>query len=135
MCIIFAAMKKMAAIFFVSLYLFGATDAYQLLKLPAFITHYITHRRENPAIDLADFIQIHYQDQIVIDDDFQQDMQLPFKTHATDCCVSMSLATVVPTPLEIKLVALEQPQTVHILYSDNIPLLLTAPSIFQPPRV
>ncbi|CAN5455784.1 hypothetical protein BH10BAC2_BH10BAC2_25440 [soil metagenome] len=128
-------MKKTAAIFLLSLYLFGATDAYQLLKLPAFITHYITHKQGNPSIGLADFIQIHYQDQIVIDEDFQQDMQLPFKTHATDCCVSMSLATVVPTPLEIKLESPEQPQIKHILSNDNITLLLSTPSIFQPPRV
>jgi hypothetical protein len=128
-------MQKMAAIFLLSLYLFGATDAYQLLKLPAFITHYITHKHENPNISLADFIQIHYQDQIVIDDDFQHDMQLPFKTHATDCCLSMSLATEVPLPPEIKLQAIEQIQIIHMLYNDDIPLLLSAPSIFQPPRV
>lgn len=123
------------AIFLVSLYLFGATDAYQLLKLPAFVTHYFTHRHENPSIGLADFIQIHYQDQIVIDEDFQQDMQLPFKTHNTDCCVSMSLAIVVPTPLEIKLETPGQPQIIHILSNDNIPLLHSTPPIFQPPRV
>lgn len=125
----------MAAIFLVSLYLFGGTDAYQLLKFPAFITHYITHKQEDPSLDLADFIKIHYQDQIVIDDDFQQDMQLPFKVHNTDSCVAMSMATVVPNPLEIRLQSIEQPQMIHILCNDSIPLLLSIPSVFQPPRV
>jgi len=128
-------MQKAATIFLLSLYLFGATDAYQFLKLPSFITHYITHKHDNPNISLADFIEIHYQDEIVIDDDFQQDMQLPFKTHAADCCLSMSLATEVPSPLEIKLQAIEQTPATHILFNDDIPLLLSAPSIFQPPRV
>ncbi|QEC69935.1 hypothetical protein FRZ67_22515 [Panacibacter ginsenosidivorans] len=125
----------MAAIFLVSLYLFGATDAYQLLKLPALINHYIEHRGEDPSMNFISFIHLHYQGKIVIDADFQQDMKLPFKTTNTDCCVAMSVATVVPTPIEIKLQTPEQPQAVHILSNDDVPLLLSAASIFQPPRV
>lgn len=135
MLLIFATMKKTAAIFLVSLYLFGATDAYQFLKLPAFITHFITHKHEDPSITLAEFIHLHYQGKIVIDADFQQDMQLPFKTTNTDCCVSMSVATIVPAPIEVKLQLPEQPHTTHILFNDDVPLQLSAKNIFQPPRV
>ena len=132
MCIIFAAMKKMAAIFFVSLYLFGATDAYQLLKLPAFITHYITHRRENPAIDLADFIQIHYQDQIVIDDDFQQDMQLPFK--AVDCAYAASVALIPAQVTAVTEPVVFTTLTYSALKNNNIPSSHSA-DIWQPPKI
>ena len=125
----------MAAILLLCLYVFGATDAYQLLKLPKFVQHYVEHRHENPNLSLADFIQIHYQDQLVIDADFQQDMQLPFKTHNSDCCVAMSIATIVPAPIEVKINAPEQVTVVHILFNDDVPLLHAAPSVFQPPKV
>jgi len=128
-------MKKMAAIFLLSLYMFGATDAHQLLKLPIFIQHYISHKHENPSTTLISFIKMHYQDKPVIDADYAEDMQLPFKTHATDCCLSMSVATEVPAPFEIKLQPIEQPFARHILFNDDVPLLLSLPSIFQPPRV
>lgn len=114
--------------------MFGATDAYQLLKLPKFVQHFVQHRHENPSLSLADFIQIHYQDQLVIDADFQQDMQLPFKTHNSDCCVAMSIATVVPAPIEVKMQAPEQTIFTHILFNDDVPSFLPAPSIFQPPK-
>ncbi len=127
-------MQKTAAIFLLSLYLFGATDAYQLLKLPLLVQHFIAHHHENPSISFISFMHLHYQDEIVIDEDFQEDMQLPFKTHETDCCLSMSLATLVPTPLEIKLQPAGQPQIIHVLFNDDILLFLSAPSIFQPPR-
>jgi hypothetical protein len=51
--------KKALAILSLSIYLFGATEAYQLLKLPLFIKHYIIHKSANKHISIAGFIKIH----------------------------------------------------------------------------
>jgi len=128
-------MRKTAATFLLLFYIFGATDASQLLKLPLLVQHFITHRQENPSISFIAFMQLHYQDKTVIDKDFQEDMQLPFKTHETDCCLSMSMATVVPSPIEIRMNAIKEPEITHTLFNVDIPLLLSSPSIFQPPRI
>ena len=72
--------KKTLAILLTSIYLFGATDASQLLKLPLLISHYINHKKENPNTTLVSFFKMHYVDPQPYDADYSQDMQLPFKT-------------------------------------------------------
>src|SRR5581483_4420522 len=86
--------KKAISIFLLSLYFFGSTDAYQLMKLPQFIEHYKYHRQINPDLSLSDFLQIHYNGTLVIDDDFDKDMQLPFKT--TQVEFSQTINIIVP---------------------------------------
>jgi hypothetical protein len=69
------------AILLVALYLMGTTEAYQLLKIPALVTHYFQHMRQNPDLDLMAFLREHYAEEQQLDADWQQDMQLPFKSH------------------------------------------------------
>ncbi len=64
----------------VFIYLFSATELYQLLKIPAFIDHFYTHQQQNKDLTLLEFIDIHYAHGIVMDEDYEQDMKLPFKT-------------------------------------------------------
>ncbi len=45
-----------------------------------FIEHFIEHRQQNEDFSLVDFIKIHYIDKQVFDEDYAQDMSLPFKT-------------------------------------------------------
>ena len=126
-------MKRTLAILAFSIYLFGATDAYQLLKLPLFIKHFIIHQKENPSLSLAGFIKIHYLDPLVIDDDFDQDMQLPFKTHETDGCMISGIS------IPIQKIAIEVPSEIvaPIIYStmeESPYFFLPMVNIFQPPR-
>ncbi|WP_153797136.1 hypothetical protein [Foetidibacter luteolus] len=125
-------MKKWAAIFLFAVYVFGATDAYQLLKLPLFVKHFVKHRHEQPGISLTDFIKEHYTGEIVIDDDFKQDMQLPFKTHESECC--LTAATLLPQPIEINH-TIEEPVIIeYTVLNDDVPLHMVTRSIFQPPK-
>ncbi len=125
--------KKWAAILLFIVYTFGATDAYQLLKLPLLVEHYCKHRQESPGLSFSDFMRMHYTGKLVIDDDFQQDLQLPFKTQETECCIT--IATVIPAPIEIA----EQPAVqfviTHRVFNDAVPDFLSPRSIFQPPRM
>ncbi len=128
-------MKRTISILVLAVYLFGATDAYQLLKLPLFVHHFITHHEENPDLSLAGFIKIHYLDPVVVDDDYAQDMQLPFKTHDTDCCF-VSAVTIMP----LQKISIESPSIPLpvIAYSSIVPnryYYQPMVNIFQPPKV
>lgn len=126
-------MKRKISILILVVYLLGATDAYQLLKLPLFVHHFIIHHEENPNLSLAGFIKIHYLDPVVIDDDYAQDMQLPFKTHEIDSCF-VSAVTMPLQKISIEAPALPLPL---ITYSSIVlkpyyyqPMV----NIFQPPK-
>lgn len=77
---------------------------------------------------------MHYKKKIVVDDDFQQDMQLPFKTNDADGCFTASISLpapritidILPTPV------LNQKFAIH---DEQVPPLLTVQNIFQPPRL
>lgn len=126
-------MKKMAAILLVSLYFFGSTDAYQLLKLPQFVQHYCLHKQQNSRLTLADFLQIHYNGSIVIDDDFDKDMQLPFKT--TQVEFSQTINIIAP-PVNYSVQATPAFSNAgFLIYNEVIPSFLNDRSVFQPPRV
>jgi len=114
-------------------YLFGATDAYQLLKIPALINHFMLHRSENPDITFAQFFKMHYNGKITVDADFEKDMQLPFKTHETECCTG--IATVLPAPIQVKIKDAEPVSPEYNIINDAVPVYLIPSSIFQPPKV
>ncbi len=126
-------MRKIVAVILLLLYTFGATDACQLLKLPILVQHYFTHRQETPGITLTAFLALHYQDKIIIDDDFQQDMQLPFKAMQSESCLSVVM--VIPGPIVYAYTPTEENTAVHIVVNDEIPSATALHSIFQPPKV
>jgi len=126
-------MKKAAAIFLFILYLFGSTEAYQLLKLPMLVQHYIKHEKEQPGISLLAFLKMHYSKNILIDDDWQQDMKLPFKTHDSDVCMMASVSLpshriifdIVPPPVV---------SPTFVICETNQYSFLSLQDIFQPPK-
>ncbi|MBN8836115.1 MAG: hypothetical protein J0I09_02560 [Sphingobacteriia bacterium] len=127
--------NKLIAILCFNLFLFSYTDAYQFLKLPALVQHYIQHKKSSPGISLLSFLKLHYQKKLVVDDDFQQDMQLPFKT-TTDGAGFSSLSIVHLTScktcldhIQIKYVA-----TKKVLNNTNLIPSIFSEDIFQPPR-
>jgi len=113
--------------------MFGATDAYQLLKLPLLVSHYVEHLEQNPDISFLKFLKMHYSGEITIDADYQEEMQLPFKTHDTDCCLTG--VTEVPACIEIGTKITENPVKKHHPANDNIPSSWYLFSVFQPPKV
>ena len=69
------------AIVLLSFYLLSATELSQLLKIPAFVSHFNEHQAEDKDITLWEFLHIHYAQGDVKDADYEEDMKLPFKTH------------------------------------------------------
>jgi hypothetical protein len=125
-------MKRMLALILIGLYLCASTEAYQLLKVPMLISHFIKHCQEDPNTTLKGFLAEHYADETVFDEDWMQDMQLPFKTcEAGQSSVSATGKTdivTIPNPQAI-FVSISFTPIFHWLHSK-----MQVQKIFQPPR-
>ncbi|MGL2963734.1 hypothetical protein ACSVH2_07955 [Flavobacterium sp. RSB2_4_14] len=86
--------KRSLALAFLLLYLFSTTEFHELLRLPAVFEHFDSHKKETPTISLWEFLCIHYAHGEVQDDDYDNDMKLPFKTH--DGCNSQNFVSLIP---------------------------------------
>jgi hypothetical protein len=126
--------KRFTAILLLLTLLLSRTELYQLCKLPKLITHYMEHKHENPAINLWDFLDMHYAHGDVMDADYDKDMQLPFKTNE----YTGEMATSIYTSHAIESFTIEPPVHARRLNEVTdylfIPLFYAA-KIFQPPRV
>ncbi len=125
--------KKKLAILLASVYLFGATDAGQLLKLPLLISHYIKHKEENPQTTLISFFKMHYVDPQPYDADYAQDMQLPFKT-LPKAFFRYTPSVASPSPF-IKPKVFFANNEIPPVSNESITPFLVIHKIFQPPRV
>jgi hypothetical protein len=127
-------MRKFTAIILVALYACSSTEAYQLLKMPALVVHYLQHSREDPEMSFLNFLHMHYAEAQVMDADWQQDMQLPFKS--CESGLSHVAAGHYPPLLHLSLVALSLPEGVLYAsaYGSFTPGLYCA-DIFEPPRM
>lgn len=126
-------MRKCLAAILLGLYLLGTTEAYQLLKLPALIKHYVQHKQAEPDMTIAAFLQLHYNEDMVYDSDWMQDMQLPFKSHEDN---SGLLPFAYLTPQQ--LLSFDRPafaiKQEHGLAICQFNAGIYAADIFQPPR-
>ncbi len=125
-------MKNIIAIFFLLTYLFGATDASQVIRFPLLVKHYMRHKGDDPSITVMSFLKLHYVGQQPIDSDYQQDMQLPFKT-PTDVYM-VSSPTILPVEPQLSFHVPVVIQVKHSLLNDQVPPYRFPHQIFQPPK-
>lgn len=74
-------LKKLIAIFFLSIYVVSATELHELFKLPNLVEHFIEHQSEDKTTTLINFLVMHYTSVDDGDGDKTKDMQLPFKSN------------------------------------------------------
>jgi hypothetical protein len=129
----FVFLKRIAAIFFLSIYLISVTELNQLVKFPVLIEHFMEHREKNHKLTLLDFLDMHYSQQHEMDADHDRDMQLPFKSHDGFSFAFMSVfVNGAANQISTKMHA---PTTCH--YSDYTDAFLSPvhlSSIWQPPK-
>jgi hypothetical protein len=125
--------KKILTCLFISLYIIGTTELSQLLKIGYFIEHYIEHKSVNENLSLLEFIDIHYLQPTVIDDDYSEDMQLPFKTH-NDCHSYSNYAADIKQEFSITTPLIEYSAN-HKAYINPNNISQYLDEIFQPPRI
>lgn len=125
-------MKRILAISFLMLYVFTTTEIHQLLKLKSLVEHYHEHQTNNSSIGMIGFLQIHYGQAEVVDDDYEKDMELPFKSCSNSFISFQMIIPVVqhfiPTPIKDLYIT----QTFIPVRSVLTPSYLSA--IWQPPR-
>lgn len=95
---IFVAVKRIISIILLSLYVFATAEFRELLKLPQLAEHYAEHRAKNPQISFWEFLDMHYSHGIVVDEDYHEDMKLPFKT--TDDCGHLTVTGIIASAEE-----------------------------------
>lgn len=125
-------MKVKIATLLLITYLLGATNACQLLKFPLLVSHFIKHKEESSEITLASFLKMHYVDPQPMDADYDQDMQLPFKTTPEILCRSIPSILSIPQAVVFN-APVPDPETQPLL-NENIHDILLFRSIFHPPR-
>jgi hypothetical protein len=126
--------RRFLTILLFGLYLASATETYQLLKMPLLVQHFIKHKADNPETTLFAFLEMHYAQPQTYDDDWQQDMQLPFKVHDVEfhslpviCVHEQTPDTRAPE----RLLPAHEPSMLSMVgYSSRYP-----GKIFQPPRL
>ena len=104
-----------------------------MLKLPVVFEHFAEHRKENKNISFLQFLDIHYMHGSPKDQDYSEDMKLPFKT--ADNCVSMASPVVIPRlahALENQVLHIPEKE-MHIPKAELIPSSYLS-SIWQPPK-
>ncbi|MCY0978845.1 hypothetical protein PGH12_09790 [Chryseobacterium wangxinyae] len=74
-------MKKMISILLLCFYLVSTTEAYQFLKIPDLIEHYVEHKALNHKMSFVTFLKTHY-DHPAKNGDYNKDKKLPFVIHS-----------------------------------------------------
>lgn len=82
----FESLKKTAAIFLLSVYLFSATNLLELLKINVVVQHFRETKQLDNSVSLFQFLVMHYVTDDHNDKDNERDKHLPFKS--PDICIS-----------------------------------------------
>ncbi|MBK9686343.1 MAG: hypothetical protein IPO65_00765 [Saprospiraceae bacterium] len=126
-------MRQTIAKSMLCIFLLAATPMGELLKLPLLVHHLVTHLEEEPEMSLAEFFKMHYNQGIVIDEDYHQDMQLPFKSVPSNICFilgdihGLPLMEMTPMPGKIG------KEKIRVITPDLPSSFLSR--IWQPPRL
>ncbi len=124
-------MRKLPAILLMLLYLTSSTEFYQVLKLPLLVSHFFDHKGDDPSLSVKNFLVMHYGNH-GMDNDYQKDMQLPFKTHAENSNISASNIPAGIVSLQDNKFALQEAASNP--GGQNFDPREAPNAIFQPPR-
>lgn len=129
------SVKKIVTILLLFLYLCTSTQLGQLFKIPAFIHHYKTHKQQNKNLSLFAFLKMHYANDNVIDDDYDDDMKLPFKTMIDNNCFFYTANVPTKELFSIKPIFFDEFSTIKHTNTSNKLLSSFIANIWQPPRL
>ncbi len=126
-------MKASISKILIMVYLFSATEASQLLKLPLLFSHFVEHQQKEPSMSFGEFLHHHYAIDHGDDGDASTDNKLPFKSH--DQCWSFVFPISIFHTIQfsqLKTIVIEKK---NILFSSSANIVSAYLStIWQPPR-
>ncbi len=125
--------KKISAIFLLTVYLFSTTEVKQLLKLPVIFQHFAEHKQQDGQMTILKFLSIHYLHGSPKDKDYEQDMKLPFKTSGD--CISTVSSDVIPVTVTFAIINPIEISVRQVFIHKYEFILSSFPaSIWQPPK-
>ncbi|MBO9660012.1 MAG: hypothetical protein J7527_14425 [Chitinophagaceae bacterium] len=125
-------MKRLAGILFISIYMLAFAEFHQLLRIPYLVKHFDYHRQIDPQISVVKFLSIHYLGPIIVDDDFTQDQQLPFRDVDSHTLIGSVVVSLEPIVISIDPPELSSAE--FFIYNEVNKPQFDAIDIFQPPR-
>ena len=129
-----AGVNKAISIFFMCVYLFGATALNQVLRVPLLVQHYGEFQKDNPGYGFGTFMRVHYMyPQPLQDSDYAKDMSLPFKSVDLNYLITAA-GCLVPQPYYFSAPKLFLPVRNFPVYNELMHSFIHSYSIFQPPK-
>lgn len=126
-------MKEYISKILLIVYLFSATEASQLLKLPLLFSHFIEHQQKEPSMSFGKFLHHHYAIDHGDDGDTATDNKLPFKSH--DKCWSFVFPISIFHTIQLSQIKTTFIEKKKILISSSANIFSAYLStIWQPPR-
>lgn len=125
-------MNKKAAYIFLAIYLLGATELSQLLKIPLLIEHYTEHKLDNGNLSLLSFMYMHYVGDDGDTTDEQKDQNLPFKSAHFQMQNTVVFAVF---KYELPKIIVNLNRSVWPVMQSNSLSTIALGSLFRPPRV
>lgn len=127
-------MHRFVSILLVSLYLTSVTELREATKVGVLFEHFSDHRAANPDMNFFDFLSLHYFSGHLPDNDYKDDMQLPFKSHDSNA-FSFTLAVPPAPPLEVKTSQqVRTPNLNNFFYLEHH-ILADGTPFWQPPEL
>jgi len=124
--------NKKAAYIFLAIYLLGATELSQLLKIPLLIEHYTEHKLDNGNLSLLSFMYMHYVGDDGDTTDEQKDQNLPFKSAHFQMQNTVVFAVF---KYELPKIFINMNRSVWPVMQSNSLSSIALGSLFRPPRV
>lgn len=111
---------------------FQCNIAGEIFKLGNLVQHFLHHKSHNADMSVLDFVDIHYLQKTKVDEDFAEDMSLPFKS--SDNVPTIIVNKPAPNSIQLVHIAYESNSTALNSYEDCREYSAALQSIWQPPR-
>ena len=105
----------------------------EMFQIGQLVSHFQDHEAENPDMTIWAFIQMHYINETIVDEDYAEDMKLPFKT--SEKLSGPIVAKILPELFDQFAFSFEDAASyVEFFGNQFIPKDITR-NIWQPPRL
>lgn len=126
-------MRQQAAILFLILHFFTATELHQLVRMPVLLTHFSEHKANTSSLSFFEFLSLHYGDATNTHEAQSAHDQLPFQGKCEISLHALWVTIVSTQEIQDKQTPLDQSDKT-VLPSFVLPSN-DGNNIWQPPKV
>jgi hypothetical protein len=105
----------------------------ELFQMGQLVNHFHAHESENPEMTIWTFIQIHYINETLVDEDYAEDMKLPFKT--SEKISGPIVAKIFPESFDQMMISIESSDSFIEFFGNQFIAQDITRNIWQPPRL